>query len=86
MPENVTFCLPEGYSKSVCVVEMTIFVHWTCLNVNRKDVHASMISFNGKICNKNMCVKHTFEKMKLQLCFFLKTFSSQYNLFIYIFS
>ena len=34
--------------KSVCAVEMTMYVHWTCINVNRKVVHASMISFNGK--------------------------------------
>ena len=26
--------------KSVCAVEMTMYVHWTCINVNRKDVHA----------------------------------------------
>ena len=32
--------------KSVCAVEMTMYVHWTCINVNRKDVHTSMISFN----------------------------------------
>ena len=27
--------------KLVSAVEMTIYVHWTC--VNRKDVHASLI-------------------------------------------
>ena len=58
--------------KSVCAVEMTMYVLWTCINVNRKDVHAWMISFNGKICIKNLGVWHSFEKMKLQLCFFLK--------------
>ena len=26
--------------KSVCADEMTMYVHWTCINVNRKDVHA----------------------------------------------
>ena len=27
--------------KSVCAVEMTMYVfHWTCLNKNRKDIHA----------------------------------------------
>ena len=26
-------------SKSVCAVEMTMYVHWTCINVNTKDVH-----------------------------------------------
>ena len=26
--------------KSVCAIEMTMYVHWTCLTVNRKDVHA----------------------------------------------
>ena len=25
-----------------------MYVDWTCMNVNRKDVHARMISFNGK--------------------------------------
>ena len=25
---------------SVCAVEMTMYVDWTCINVNRKDVHA----------------------------------------------
>ena len=34
--------------KLVCAVEMTMYVHWTCIDTNRKDVHASMISFNGK--------------------------------------
>ena len=32
--------------KLACAVEMTLYVHLTCINVNRKDVHASMISFN----------------------------------------
>ena len=34
--------------KSVCAVEMTMtmYVHWTCTNVNGKDIHASMTSFN----------------------------------------
>ena len=32
--------------KSVSAVEMIMYVHLTCINVNRKDVHASMISFN----------------------------------------
>ena len=27
-------------SKSACAVEMTMYVHSTCINVNRKDVHA----------------------------------------------
>ena len=26
--------------KSVCTVQMTMYVHWTCININRKDVHA----------------------------------------------
>ena len=25
-----------------------------CININRKDVHASIISINGKICVRNM--------------------------------
>ena len=28
------------WPKSVCAVEMITYVHWTCINVNRKDVHA----------------------------------------------
>ena len=32
--------------KSICAAEMTMYVIWTCINVNRKDVHTSMISFN----------------------------------------
>ena len=36
------------WPKSVCAVKMTMYVHSTCINVNRKDVHAWMISFNGK--------------------------------------
>ena len=43
--------------KSVCAVEMSMYVHWTRININRKDVHASLISFHRKkICIKNMCV------------------------------
>ena len=58
--------------KSVYALEMTMYVHWTCVKVNRKDVHTSMISFNLK-----RYVNHSFEKKKPQLCFFLKkTFSS----------
>ena len=34
--------------KPVCAVKMTMYVHWTCINVSRKDVHALMISINGK--------------------------------------
>ena len=34
--------------KSVWAVEVTMYVDWTCMNVNRKDVHAWMITFNGK--------------------------------------
>ena len=26
--------------KSVCAVEMAMYVHWTCMNRNRKDDHA----------------------------------------------
>ena len=26
--------------KSFCAVEMTMYVHWTCININRQDVHA----------------------------------------------
>ena len=26
--------------KSVCAVQMTMYFHWTCININRKDVHA----------------------------------------------
>ena len=38
--------------KSVCAVEMTMYVPWTCININRKDVHAGMISINGKEMNE----------------------------------
>ena len=38
--------------KAVCAVEMTMYVHWTCININRKDVHARMISINGKEKNE----------------------------------
>ena len=55
--------------KLVCAVEMTMYFHWTCINVNRKDVHASMISFNGKYIN-NMGAYHGLKRMKPQLCFF----------------
>ena len=34
--------------KPVCAVEVTMYVHSTCINVNRKVVHASMIAINGK--------------------------------------
>ena len=51
---------------------MTMYVHWICININREDVYARMISINGKICIKNMGALHSFEKMKPQLCFFLK--------------
>ena len=51
--EKVLELRPE----SICAVEMTMYVHWTCMNVNRKDVRASMISFNGnEICINNMGV------------------------------
>ena len=33
-------------AKSVCAVEMTMYVHSICINI--KDDHARMISFNGK--------------------------------------
>ena len=35
-------------AKSVFAVEITMYVHWTCLNVNRKDVNACMFSIIGK--------------------------------------
>ena len=35
-----------------------------------------MIQILEKICGKKISVKHSFEKMKLQLCSFLKNFSS----------
>ena len=52
---------------------MTMYFHWTCINVNRKDVHASMISFNGKyIYIKNMGAYHGFEKNETATMFFHK--------------
>ena len=26
--------------KSVCAVQVTMYVHWTCKIINRKDIHA----------------------------------------------
>ena len=37
-----------------------------------------------KICIKNMDVYHSFEKMKPQLCFFLKKASLGFNLYYLI--
>ena len=34
--EKVLYLRP----KSVCAVEVTMNVDWTCMNLNRKDVHA----------------------------------------------
>ena len=48
-----------------------MYFHFTCINVNRKDVHASMISFNGKYI-KNMGACHGFEKNETATMFFLK--------------
>ena len=56
--------------KSVCAVKMT-FVHWTCINVNRKDVHASMISFNGKDYVLRIWVYSSVEKNETATMFFL---------------
>ena len=58
--------------KSVCAVEMTMYVHWTCINRNRKDDHASMISVNGKYVLRIWVYSTVLNKMKPQLCFFLK--------------
>ena len=58
--------------KSVCADEMTIYVHCTCININRKDVRAWMISFNRKICIKNMGVYHSFEKNETATMCFLE--------------
>ena len=33
---------------SDCAVEMTMYVHWTCININKTDVYARMISIIGK--------------------------------------
>ena len=45
---------------------MTNYVHWTCINISNKVVHAEMISTDGKDMYN---VYHNFEK---QLCFFFK--------------
>ena len=64
---------------------MKMYVHWTLTNINRKDVHASMISFNGKDMNRVLRIRvysTVLKKMKPQLffIFFLKkTFSSFYT-------
>ena len=36
---------------------MTMYLQWTCININRKDVHARMISINGK--DKKICIKNS---------------------------
>ena len=38
--------------KSVCAVEMTTYVHWTCTDINRKNVHAPLTSIIGKEMSK----------------------------------
>ena len=55
--------------KSVCAVEITMYVHWTCINVNIKDVHALMISFNGNDMYSEYGCIAVLKKMKHQLCF-----------------
>ena len=32
--------LQNFWPKSICAVEMTMYVDWACMNVNGKDVHA----------------------------------------------
>ena len=47
-----------------------MYVHWTLTNINRKDVHASMISFNGKDMYRVLRIRvysTVLKKMKLQL-------------------
>ena len=54
MSQNVgnSLLLEKKFYISGCAVEMTIYVHWTCININRKDVHTLMISINGKNMNE----------------------------------
>ena len=59
--------------KSVCAVEKTMNVHWTCMST--KDVHALIISINGKDMNEEyMCIAQFEKKMKTTTIFFLKNF------------
>ena len=52
---------------------MTMYVHWTCININRKDVHASMISINGKEMNKEYgCIAQFWKQNETSTIFFLK--------------
>ena len=41
---------------------MTIYVHWTCININRKEVHAWMFSINGKTMYKKYGCIAQFDK------------------------
>ena len=50
--ENVLDLWP----KKVCAFEMVMYVHWTCINVNIKVVHASIVLNNGKDIIKNLGV------------------------------
>ena len=40
LARNIASCRQALSPKSVCAVEVTMYVDWTCMNVNRKDVHA----------------------------------------------
>ena len=35
--------------KSVCAVKMTMYVHWTCMNINRKNM-PELFNLMKKIC------------------------------------
>ena len=58
----------SGQLKSCSVYSLDIYK----LHVNKKGVHTSMISNNGKDVYYEYGVKHSFEKMTTQQCFFLK--------------
>ena len=37
---NITAEVSDLRPESVCAVQMTMYFHWTCININRKEAHA----------------------------------------------
>ena len=65
--------------KSVWAVEMTIYVHWTCINIKKRKGYSlcfidfrSCRSFVFKIIMKMSC--QILQKVNRKYFFFLKTF------------
>ena len=46
--KHCQFFRKSARSPAFCAVEMAVHVHWTCININGKDVHTLMISINRK--------------------------------------